>query len=166
MHVDDRLGVLEHMEQDRRGNVVGQVADQPDPALAGQLAEIDLEHVLVHDGQFADAVRGLGERRDEIAVELDDGQRAVLPEQRKGDRALARSDFNQVVARLRVDREHDFLDDVAIMQEVLAQLFLRRFLEMAHARLRACASCAHSATAAIRLEGSALPVPAISSAVP
>jgi hypothetical protein len=45
-------------------------------------------------------------------------------EQREGQRTLARSDLDDAIARSRVDGEHDFLDDAAFVQEVLAEVFL------------------------------------------
>jgi hypothetical protein len=76
------------------------------------------------------------QRRDQVAVELDHGERVVLLQQRQRDRALARADLDQALAGLRVDRQHDLLDHAAVVQEVLAELLLRRRLEVAHARLR------------------------------
>ena len=114
MHVTDLRAVFEHVEQNRGRDVVGQVADQADAVFAGQLAEIDLQHVFMHDGQFADAMRGFAQRRNQVAVEFDDGQATVFFQQREGDGALARADFHQHIALFRVDRMHDMLDDAAV----------------------------------------------------
>ena len=172
-HVVDRRSVVERVEQDRRGQVVGQVADQPQRAcVAGQRGEVDLQHVAVDHRQGAVRLRGLRQREDQIAVELDHGQFAVAVEQRKGDRALAGTDLDQAVARLRIHRQHDAVDDAAVVQEVLAQVLFCRLAEAvvagAHARIvrRRRAIRAQVSAAANRLDGSARPRPASSSAVP
>ena len=130
MHVAHRRGVVERMEQDRRGQVVGQVADQADlpvraRAFMRERGEIDVEHVARGSASSSPcAARGLGQRHDQVAVELDRRQRAMAVEQRERDRALARADLDQAVAGLRIDREHDLVDDAAVVQEVLAQRLL------------------------------------------
>ena len=78
-------------------------------------------------------MRGFAQRCNQVAVEFYDGQATVFFQQREGDGALARTDFHQHIARFRVDRMHDMLDDAAVGQEVLAKVFLRWRLEMAHA---------------------------------
>ncbi|KAG1530666.1 hypothetical protein G6F50_017164 [Rhizopus delemar] len=127
------------------------------------------------DGQLAQRLGGGGQRRDQVAVELDHRQLRMHAQQRQRDRALARTDFDQAVAVFRIDRHHDLVDVVAIGQEMLAKLLLGRGGEHRagggmrgiHAlSVRCRASCAHSVVAACRLEGSAMPRPARSSAVP
>ena len=161
------------MEQDRRAEVVGQVADQADlPAVAdqfaGQLAEVHAEHVAFDQPQRAVFARGGLQRRVQVAVEFDRGECAVLPQQREGQRALAGADLDDGVAGLRVRRLHDLVDDPAVVEEVLAEVFLGGFAEggRAHAGIRLRAKRAQVRIAAYRLEGSALPLPASSSAVP
>ena len=79
----------------------------------------------MHDRERAVRARGFGERRDQVAVELDHGEFAMAIEQREGDRALARADFDEPVAGLRVHRLHDLADDPLLVQEVLAEVLLR-----------------------------------------
>src|SRR5690606_3226871 len=123
------------------------------------------------------AAGGAGQRSDQVAVELDDGQRAMTLEQRQGQRALAGADLDQPVLRARCDRVDDTLDIGLLVQEVLPERFLgaaetargwcaHAGAPSASAWRRAAASCAQVPMAAIRLVGSARPVPARSSAVP
>src|SRR3546814_5202542 len=69
MHVAHRGRVVEGMEQDRRRQVVGQVADQADRRAGGQRAEVDVEHVGVDEGEFAVRARGGGERLQQVRSE-------------------------------------------------------------------------------------------------
>ncbi|MNI61639.1 hypothetical protein D3C73_1169200 [compost metagenome] len=163
------------MEQDRRGNVVGQVADQADRLAIGKLGEVHPQHVAVDDGQFTQRFGGGGQRRDQVAVELDHRHLRVHAQQRQGDRTLARADLDQAVAVPGIDRHHDLVDVVAVGKEVLAELLLGRGgkhragggMRGSHVlSVRCRASRAHSVVAACRLEGSAMPRPARSSAVP
>jgi hypothetical protein len=112
-----------------------------------------------------------GERRGEIAVDLDDGQSVDPIEQRSGQRAQTRADFDEALASLRRDRLDDALDIMRIGQEMLAESLARamRGFQRAAARARAARSIARS-TAANSEPGSAArasaPSAARSSAVP
>src|SRR3546814_12355432 len=105
------------------------VADQADRRAGGQRAEVDVEHVGVDEGEFAVRARGGGERLQQVAVEFDRRERAVALEQREGHRALAGAALDQPVAGLRVDGVDDPVDHAALVQEVLAEGFLRRRAE-------------------------------------
>ena len=74
---------------------------------------------------------------------------------------LARPNFNDYVVLGRVDCTNDGVDNARIIQEMLAKA-----LACAVLRHQLCAMVIASSTAASRLPGSALPVPAISNAVP
>src|SRR3546814_3681745 len=100
-----------------------------DRRAGGQRAEVDVEHVGVDEGEFAVRARGGGERLQQVAVEFDRRERAVALEQREGHRALAGADLDQPVAGLRVDGVDDPVDHAALVQEVLAEGFLRRRAE-------------------------------------
>jgi hypothetical protein len=82
---------------------------------------------------------GVGERLEEVAVEFDRGQFADPVEQRNRQRTLARADLDQAIARPRVDGQHDPVDHRAVVQEILAQVFLgaRRESGRIHAWRRA-----------------------------
>src|SRR5690606_7332183 len=102
-------------------------------------------------------------------------------EQRQGQGTLAGADFDDAVARPRIDGQHDLFDHRLFVQEVLPQMLFRVAAEAvgvhattivapvravpAHARPPR-ASDAHVRIAASRLEGPARPLPARSSAVP
>src|SRR5690606_12326612 len=117
----------------------------------------------------------------QVAVEFDRRQRTVAVEQRQGQRALAGTDLDDAIARPRIDGQHDLLDHRFFVQEVLSQVLLRIAAEAvgieataavaparvatAHARPPR-ASIAQVRIAASRLDGSARPLPARSSAVP
>ncbi len=128
------------------------------------------------DGHLAQRFGGGGQRPDQVTIELDHGQFRVAAQQRQGDGALARADFDQAVAVFRVDRQDDLVDIAAVGEEVLAELLLGGAGETGRAgggirrshgtSVRWRASRAHSAVAARRLEGSAMPRPARSRAVP
>src|SRR5690606_41521189 len=83
-------------------------------------------------------------------VDVVRGQAAVRRQQREGHGALAGSDLDAAVARLRVDGEDDLLDPAALMQEVLPERLLRSSAEAAHSRRvpsGTSRSGTHSATA-------------------
>src|SRR5204862_7155098 len=94
----------------------------------------------------------------------DRGQRARLGQERQGERAFARADLDEAVARRRRERAKDAIDHAALVQEMLAEA-LARDVRAFHQR-PACASFWASSTAARRLPRSAPPVPARSSATP
>jgi hypothetical protein len=149
---------------------------------SGERREVHRQHVGVQQRERAVRPRGFGERLEQVTVEFDRGQRAVAVEHRQRERALARTDLDDAVPGTRVHRQQDLLDDTALVQEVLPERLLRLAAEAggvavlgaavaarrAHARPRARAAArrVHCAMAACRLEGSASPVPAMSSAVP
>src|SRR5690606_25644013 len=112
-----------------------------------------------------------GQRGHQVAIKLDHRHLAMALEQRERDGTLSRADLHQVVAGLGIDRLDDLVDDGAVVQEVLPEVLLgglgegvRSHRDMAP--VRAVAIAEQVRTAANRLEGSAVPLPAISSAVP
>ena len=100
----------DQVEQDRRRDVVGQVADDADRAAQalGERGEVDLQHVGLDHVEVAAPAQPLGQ----VAVELDDGQRVAVRAQRDRHRAQARADLDQALARPRRDRPDDAVDDV------------------------------------------------------
>lgn len=89
----------------------GDSPNEPDRAARGQRGEIHSQHIGFDDAQFA-MLRGLGlQARNQVAVDLDRGQRLDAIEQRPGRRALARADLDDAFARLRIDGAQDALDD-------------------------------------------------------
>src|SRR5690606_19831169 len=168
-HVADAPALFEQVEDQRRGNVVGQVAD--DAHLAGRAVdggEVELEDVglVQHEAAVAGEAHAQGGR--EIAVQFDGGEAGVGAQQRPGEGALAGADFHQAFAAARRDGADDAVDDAVVVQEVLAETLARPVRGVVHqraSRQRRPISRA-AATAVARLPGSARPVPARSSAVP
>jgi hypothetical protein len=78
-----------------------------------------------------------------------------------GNGALAWPDLDDDVVLGSIDGAQYRIDNAGINEEVLAESFARTVT-----RHQLAASFAASSTAAIRLPGSALPVPAMSKAVP
>ena len=89
------------------------------------LSEIEVEHVSFV--QLQRAVRGcdLAQMTRSIPIDLHGLERADAIEQWQRDRAQARSDFDQALARLGIDGVENPLDDASIMEEVLTEAFAR-----------------------------------------
>jgi hypothetical protein len=104
VHVADDRGMVERVEQDRRGDVVRQVADQTDRCAFRQCGEIHHQHVGFDDAKHAVLRRFGVQARNQVAVDLDRGERPDAIEQRPGQRALPGSDLDDAFAGLRVDR--------------------------------------------------------------
>ena len=105
------------MQQQRAGDVVGQIAD--DAQILAETAEIDLQHVLLHQGQCIAILRS--QPGPEIAVDLNDGDMARLGHQRRGQYAGAGANLDKVVAEPGSYGLHDGIDAGTVCQEVLAE---------------------------------------------
>lgn len=106
------------MEQQRRGNIVGQVAD--DAQILAQDREVEAERVDIVKRETL-GWEFVDQARREIAVDLDDGKPAYPFEQGTRERAEAGPDLDYVVVALRVDSGDDAVDVMAINQEILAK---------------------------------------------
>ena len=106
------------------------------------------------------------QQRREIAIDFDHFEPSGGRQQPLRECALAGPDLHRGVARLEVDRRHDARDHGRIVQEMLAKALARAAVGNAQTGSRRCAICAAISIAAIRLPGSARPLPARSSAVP
>ena len=118
--VVDGVARLEKVEQDRRRDVVGQVADdaQLSPRRdGGQGREIDVEDVGLDDVEPGRAAQPRGQ----VAIELDDRERAAALEQRTGQRTPARADLDEGLTASRIDRIDDPVEHRSVDQEVLAE---------------------------------------------
>ena len=171
VQVEDRRRVRQQPEQQRRGDVVRQVAGdaQPPAALTRQGGEVELQRVRIVQ-HAARRVEALTQQRHEIAIDLDGIERAGLArEQLAGERTVSGSDLHQVLAGAGVKRAHDAGDHRRVVQEMLAEALTARRLarsrDAGHQR-RCTARRLAMRTAAARLRQSAWPVPARSSAVP
>ena len=115
-HID----LLQQMEQDGAGDVVGQVAHHAQLGhthTGGQCAEIDLEHVgLDHIEIVAQA-----QARGQVAVQLNHGELAQTLDQRLGQGHQAGANLDHGLARLGVNGFNNVVDDGAIGQKILAK---------------------------------------------
>ena len=149
--------------------------------------EVDIERIAGHDREPARITRGdLRERSHGAAVALDrDHPPRACSEKRTGEPARPGTDLDGVHALERARRARDASGEVEIEKKILAKRLLgsetvsadhlaerRKIIDGAHARSATGRewdrdeSLAASSRAAIRLVGSARPVPAMSKAVP
>ena len=164
VHVAHAVGEAGKMEQQRRGNVVRQVADHAQRG--AECGEIKLQRVAFVDGELFGRVVLL-EVGDEVAVDLDDVEMTETLDEGLRHRAEAGADLDHGLALLRADGLNDIADGVGVGKKVLTEA-LARAMPCLHAG-RPCSWAAissASSTAAKRLPGSAVPCPARSSAVP
>ena len=164
------VGVVERMEQDRRGEVVGQVADQahlaaPSPASAVKstvsTSAMDHRQLAVRAARLRSAAT-IRSRSNSMTVSA-----PWRSQQREGDRALAGTDLDQAIAGLRIDRLHDLVDDRraragsagrgASWAARAGSVASHARLMPAHARRATPGDAAQVSTAANRLDGSAVP---------
>ncbi len=155
---------LEQVEEQRRRNVVGQIAhdSQWSAALSREVREIERERIA--DVQAQRVAEPRGERRGEIAIDLHRIDAAGRGDEAIRDRAGAGADLDDAIARTHADRVDDPLSHTGIVQEVLPEPLADDRLHEAWRSREA--RCVARRSAASRLPASARPVPARSSAVP
>ena len=167
------------VDQKRSCDVVRQVRDDLRACGAEQGARFELRRVRVDDLKAARiAVRDFLEGTDGAFVALD-GNDSFCPhrEQRAGQSAGAGANLDDDSILERPGSARDPCSEIQIEQEVLPQRFARgeRMTLDDVTQRRQVVDCAHAdgiasraarRNAAIRLDGSARPVPAISNAVP
>ena len=177
----------EPADQQRSGDVVGQVRNHAREGVAEERARIEVERIAGNDLEASGiSPSNLAERRDRAVVALDrDHPARARCEQRTGEPARPRTDLHDVDARERTRRAGDASSEVEVEKKILAERLLgsetvsayhlaerRKIIDGAHARSATGRewdrdeSLAASSRAAIRLVGSARPVPAMSKAVP
>ena len=122
MLVDDAVRSAHEREEERRGDVVGQVADDAQAAALKDGRPVEFQGVGLDERELLGGEL-LAQKLGEVAVDLDGGFVACAGDDFARERGLARADFNESVARLRVDAAHDALDPVAVMKEVLTEAF-------------------------------------------
>ena len=112
------------MKQQRRGDVIGQVADDTQGRChVGQAAEINPQGIGVVERQITRLPALFTQGTEQIPVEFDDLQAPGSPQQRHGDRTLPRPDLDDRIGFPRLDGRHDTADDCRVMQKVLAEPF-------------------------------------------
>src|SRR5258708_30875956 len=143
------------MEEQRRADVVRQVAD--DAQVGPKRREVEFERVAFVETQFLRRVR-LAQPARQVAIDFDCRDMAGARDQAPRDRGQARADFDDVVARPRVDGLLDACNVMRIGEKILAEslagiMAVHSALALYAAR---SASSMASSTAAIRLPGSAV----------
>ncbi|MCY1514918.1 hypothetical protein D9M68_494840 [compost metagenome] len=138
VHVADQVGVIEQVEDQRRGDVVGQVADHPQAVrLGAQLGEVELHRIALVQGELRIEAELELEQRNQVLVQLDHVEMRAATGQALGEGALAGADFHQAFACTRVNGAQDAVDDAGVVQEVLAEAFAGAVLvKVGHGRLR------------------------------
>ncbi len=113
------VGVVEQLEQDWGGDVVGKVADHAYGLLgiAEQIGEIDVEEIRANEFDVRDS-RGKSCR--EIAIDLDGEEALHSGGQRHGQRAAARSDLEERLVWACVESVNE-LCDPGRLQKMLAE---------------------------------------------
>ena len=128
MHVAHAIRKPRQVEKQRGRNVVRQVADHAQAR--GQGGEIEVERVG-HDHVQPFRREFGGQRRGQVAVDLDRGELRQALEQRPGKGTFAGADFHKSIARLRRYRLDYPAEEVRVVEEVLAEALAR---DVTHAR--------------------------------
>ena len=118
--------MVEQVKQNRRGDVVGQVAHDAQllPQTLRDGAEVHLEHIAFDHVKLRMATQA----RRQIAVEFHHGQPPQTLDQGLGQRGQTGADFDHGVARAGCDLSHDGVDDAAVGEEVLSEALARDVL--------------------------------------
>src|SRR5262249_17160334 len=172
--VRDRRAVAREVKEQRGGNVVWQIAN--DPLSDPEPAEIKLQCIALMD-RDARAGKGSAKSRYDVTVDLDDVQVGHTLGERPRERTETWPDFCHAIVPAGSDCSKDGFDHCVIGEKVLAEALARavrlhdpprRGSEApARASRRARrASIAASLIASMRLPALALPLPASASAVP
>ena len=116
----DALAVVEHTEEDLRGDVVGVVADEGEGSVAREVVfDGDLEEVALDDTPLE-----RGEMRLEVGyrlgVDLDDVRVVALLEEELGQHSHARTDLKYRQIAVAGDAVGDALGDREISEKMLA----------------------------------------------
>ncbi|MCY1447661.1 hypothetical protein D9M71_642910 [compost metagenome] len=129
MHVADQLGIGQQVEDQRRGDVVRQVADHAQAVRRRtQAGEVELQRIALVQAEVVAVSELLVEDRDQVLVQLDHVQLCAARQQAGSQGALTRADFQHALAGLGVDRAQDAVDDAGVVQEVLAKALARLVL--------------------------------------
>lgn len=90
MHVTDQSGVAEQVEDQRRRDVVRQVADHLQAAgWYAQLVEVELQRIALVQAEIIAASELVLQDRDQVLVQLDNVQLSATAQQAFGQGALA-----------------------------------------------------------------------------
>src|SRR5690606_31824854 len=150
MHVADQVGMIEQVENQRGGDVVGQVAhDAQAVCVFTEPGEVELERIPLIHVEVRQAAELALQDRYQVEVELNDIQPCAAVQQALGQGTLARADFHQVFASTRINAPQDAVDHPRIVQKILAKALARAVLVFGHqgSRLRL-----HAAGATLKTE--------------
>src|SRR5450631_1090020 len=118
------------LEQDLRGDVIGQVAHYSEPfaCCGGSFSKIKVQHVLLDDRDLRiGARRKLRAQLDgEVAVQLDCDYVLRPCGKASGNGASSGSNFDYGAAGDVTERSHDPLDGLRVVEEVLSEFGLGR----------------------------------------
>ena len=142
MHVLHPVGELAQVEDERGGDVVGQVAEDAQGRFAfpHQGAEVEAHGIGLDHRQLVLEGRVLAQASRQIPVKLDHRHLVHLGGDRFGQCRQTRADFHQVLTRLRVDGGDYLIDHITVVQEVLTETLTGR---VAHVHLVALHLTAH-----------------------
>jgi hypothetical protein len=159
VHVLDAGVTVQQTKQQRRRDVVGQVADNAQPV--AQATVVEFQCIGLVDADVRLAVVFLAQGTGQVAIDFDAVQVPGCSSQRRRDGAMAGPDFDYNVVGPWSDRADDGFDYARVRQEMLAEALARAVF-----RHDPESSDAATSSAALRLPGSAMPRPAMSRAVP
>jgi hypothetical protein len=109
-------------EQQRRGDVVRQVADDAQRSSVGSGKRFPVEcEGVAFDQVELQRREAAAQPGGKIAVDLDGSDGARARNERRGQRAQPGTDFDDALSRPRVDGGGDTLDVVRIVQEILRE---------------------------------------------
>ncbi len=122
MHVAHHRREFQQVENQWRGNVVGQVADDSQwltvPSQAGEIKIEGIRAVQVETGVDAESCQ---QPRAQVAIQLNRVQADILSDQCRSQSPLPRANLDQVVTGLGVNGIGDAGYDAGVLEEVLAE---------------------------------------------
>ncbi len=123
----------EQMEDQRGGDVVGQVADDAQAVrLLTQAAEVELQSVALVQIEVVALGKLALQNGNQVEVEFDHIQVCTAVEQSLGECALAGADLHQSLTWLGMNRPQDAVNDASVVQEVLAKALACAVLIIGH----------------------------------
>ena len=126
VHVCNVLPHRQEVEQERRRDVVRQIADESQGLRTPtQARNIELQHIAFMDPQRAIGRYFGTQLANRVAIDFHDIERVDAFEQRQRQRAQAGTDFDDRLSGARIEGIQDPRDDRAIVQEVLAEALTR-----------------------------------------
>ncbi len=138
VHVANQRCVVQQVENQRRGDVVGQVADNAQAAWwRVEAGEVEFQCVALIQAKARIVAELVLQDGDQVEVEFDHVELCAAAEQTLGNGALAWADLQQAFIFLGANGAQDTVDHPGIMQEVLAEALARAVLVFGHVRLRA-----------------------------